>query len=124
MRFLIAGVSGIAGLLCLMAVMGGFQPRLQTIIIGLVLLLVAVLVARSRRKEPRIARVSQGNQGGQGAGQTTTNVKRDAPAAGRWAMAAPGPNTDLSVLRAAQDCFADLGCGVGTRSLASIFRPR
>lgn len=75
MRFLIAGVSGIAGLLCLMAAMGGFRPRLQTIIIGLVLLLVAVLVARSRRKEPRIVRVTQGNQGGQGRGQTTTPVK-------------------------------------------------
>lgn len=90
MRFLIAGVSGIAGLICLMAVMGGFKPRLQTIMIGLVLLLVAVLVARSRRKEPRIVRVSQGNQGGKGWGQTTARAKEICAGSGRNGSPASG----------------------------------
>lgn len=41
MRYLIRWSAGIIGALCLMAVLGGFQPRLQTGIIGVILLLVA-----------------------------------------------------------------------------------
>jgi hypothetical protein len=50
MRLLIALASGIGGLLCLMAVMGGFRPAGQTIVIGFLLLLIAYVVTKLGRR--------------------------------------------------------------------------
>jgi hypothetical protein len=131
MRTIVALLSGISGLLLLMAVMGGFQPRLQTAVIGVILLLIAYVVPKLGRRgggapttDPAVKekcpgswQVGIGSDGasmrncpqchqlrlatpagvmlehdreqphakreqGQGAGQTTTNVKKRCPGSG------------------------------------------
>jgi hypothetical protein len=87
MRFLIALASGIGGLLCLTAVMGGFRPALQTIVIGVILLLIAYIV-------PKLGR------GGGGAPKTDHRVQEQCNGTGRVGIGGEG----FSSMRICPDC--------------------